>query len=200
MIIAGAGAAGKETLYGLISDRNENQIVFFDENNAISTFHFLNLQFQVINKLSEVAEHFNSDNRFLTCIGHPRIKKNITEKLIQQGGQLDQFISNAATIIDNASINKGSIVHPGCIISFNTIIGQSVSIHANTTIGHGVKIGDYAMIGPNCAIIGPSEIGRGCYIGAGVTIINGVKIGDNVIVSAGSTVKTDLPSNSTFPM
>ncbi len=200
MIIAGAGAAGKETLYGLISDRNENTIVFFDENNGMKSIHFLNSQFKVINKLSEVAKHFSTDNRFLTCIGHPRIKKKITEKLIQQGGQLDRFISSSATIIDNASIKKGTVIHPGCIISFNTIIGQSVSIHANTTIGHGIKIGDYSMIGPNCAIVGPTEIGKGCYIGAGVTIINGVKIGDNVIVNAGETVKSDLPSNSTFPM
>lgn len=41
-------------------------------------------------------------------------------------------------------------------------------------------------------------IGEGCWIGAGTIILKGVTIGDNVLISAGSLVKRDIPSNSLF--
>lgn len=40
------------------------------------------------------------------------------------------------------------------------------------------------------------EVGNNVFIGANTTILPNVKIGDNVIVSAGSVVTKDIPSNS----
>lgn len=44
--------------------------------------------------------------------------------------------------------------------------------------------------------IGCIEIGNNCFIGVNSIINSNVRIGDNVIVSAGSLVLNDIPSNS----
>ena len=198
MIITGAGAAGKEALYGLLNEQKEQDILFFDENKNIQTIWFAGKAFPVIHTPDELKKHFETDQRFITCIGHPRLKKQVTDKIQKAGGILSSFISRSAILVDNVNVNEGCVIQPGCLISFNSVLSKGVSVHANTTIGHNVSVGEYTMIGPNCSIVGPSVIGKGCYIGAGATIINGVEIGNNVIVGAGETVKENLPSNSTF--
>ena len=47
----------------------------------------------------------------------------------------------------------------------------------------------------NIVITKPVTIGKNCWITSRVIILPGVNIGDNVIVSAGSVVTKDVPSN-----
>ncbi len=79
--------------------------------------------------------------------------------------------------------------------------------------GHGVVIGETAVIGDNCTIyhqvtLGGTgheknakrhpTIGNNVLIGAGAKILGPVTIGDNSMIGAGSIVLSDVPANSTF--
>ena len=79
--------------------------------------------------------------------------------------------------------------------------------------GHGIVIGETAVIGDNCTIYHQVTLGgngreRNCkrhptignnvLIGAGAKILGPVNIGDNALIGAGSVVVDDVPANSTF--
>lgn len=88
--------------------------------------------------------------------------------------------------------------------------GCSINCRANVTVGDNCIFGENVLVydhdhcfdcnsglkeGYVCRKI---VIGEGCWIGAGTIILKGVTIGDNVLISAGSLVKRDIPSNSLF--
>lgn len=88
--------------------------------------------------------------------------------------------------------------------------GCSINCRANVTVGDNCIFGENVLVYDhdhhfNCGIglkegyaLGAVKIGKGCWIGAGTIILKGVTIGDNVLISAGSLVKKDIPSNSLF--
>ena len=97
----------------------------------------------------------------------------------------------------------GIEIHPGAKIGEGLFIDH----------GHGVVIGETAVIGDNCTIyhqvtLGGTghekhskrhpTIGNNVLIGAGAKILGPVTIGDNAMIGAGSVVLSDVPANSTF--
>ena len=92
-------------------------------------------------------------------------------------------------------------------------IAQFCAIHGNG----GVKIGDYLMMGHGALILAGNHnydatsrlpflfqgsttkgitIGSNVWLGASVIVLDGASIGDNVVISAGTTVRGKVPSNS----
>lgn len=97
----------------------------------------------------------------------------------------------------------GIEIHPGAKIGEGLFIDH----------GHGVVIGETAVIGDNCTIyhqvtLGGTgheknakrhpTIGNNVLIGAGAKILGPVTVGDNAMIGAGSIVLSDVPENSTF--
>ena len=97
----------------------------------------------------------------------------------------------------------GIEIHPGAKIGEGLFIDH----------GHGVVIGETAVIGDNCTIyhqvtLGGTghekhskrhpTIGNNVLIGAGAKILGPVTVGDNAMIGAGSVVLCDVPANSTF--
>ncbi len=96
----------------------------------------------------------------------------------------------------------GIEIHPGARIGEGLFIDH----------GHGVVIGETAVIGDNCTIyhqvtLGGTghqkhskrhpTVGNNVLIGAGAKILGPVTIGDNAMIGAGSVVLDDVPENST---
>ena len=102
-----------------------------------------------------------------------------------------------------AKFFTGIEIHPGAKIGEGLFIDH----------GHGVVIGETAVIGDNCTIyhqvtLGGTghekhakrhpTIGNNVLIGAGAKILGPVTVGDNAMIGAGSVVLCDVPANSTF--
>jgi acetyltransferase-like isoleucine patch superfamily enzyme len=109
-----------------------------------------------------------------------------------------------------------------CISSANFLLSGSLSIGADTWIGHEVlviggdapvSIGANCDIGPRVTFVSgtheikpegphvagngyslPITIENGCWIGASATILGGTHIGEKSIIAAGSLVKGNFPS------
>ncbi|MFX2609533.1 serine acetyltransferase [Enterobacter mori] len=91
-----------------------------------------------------------------------------------------------------AHIGPGMVIshHHGIVINGSAVIGHSLRIRQNTTIGitgaHVNKEPIFIIIGNNVSI------------GAGSCIIaDKIRIGDNVVIGAMSFVNEDIPSNTT---
>jgi serine O-acetyltransferase len=96
----------------------------------------------------------------------------------------------------------GIEIHPGARIGDELFIDH----------GHGVVIGETAVVGNNCTIyhqvtLGGTgrikhckrhpTIGDNVLIGAGSKILGPVKVGDNAMIGAGSVVVDDVPAGTT---
>ncbi|MBR5786679.1 MAG: serine acetyltransferase, partial [Clostridia bacterium] len=96
----------------------------------------------------------------------------------------------------------GIEIHPGAQIGDGLFIDH----------GHGVVIGETAVIGNNCTIyhqvtLGGTgrqkhskrhpTVGDNVLIGAGAKVLGPVTIGNNAMIGAGSIVLDDVPENST---
>ena len=104
-------------------------------------------------------------------------------------------------------------------IAKDLVLGEYSYIGPNAYIPPLVVIGDYFMCGSDLLVIGgdhvfddcaqpmifsgrdeqlPTRIGHDVWIGSRVIIMRGVSIGNGVVVSAGSVVVNDIPSNSIY--
>ncbi len=108
----------------------------------------------------------------------------------------------ARWISQRCSRKTGIEIHPGAKIGNGLFIDH----------GHGIVIGETAVIGDNCTIyhqvtLGGTgvkrhekrhpTIGNNVLIGAGAKILGPITIGDNSMVGAGAVVLSDVPPNST---
>lgn len=195
MIIAGAGSAGKETLEIYLST-GKKDIVLYDDNPVKNAELFDG--HKIICTESELITEIKKNPLFCVAIGNPRRRKKLFDRILALGGVPANIMNTNLFYCISDIPQNGTIIQPGVNISYGLEIGQSCIIHANSTIGHKVKIGNFVNINPLCSVIGPCEIGDFSYIGARSVILPNCKIGRNVIISAGSVVDRDLADYETF--
>lgn len=114
---------------------------------------------------------------------------------------LKKHFYRARRISQKAARKTGIEIHPGATIGEGLFIDH----------GHGVVIGETAILGDNVTLYqgvtlggtGKEQgkrhptIGDNVLIGAGAKILGSFTIGDNCKIGAGSVVLKDVPSNST---
>lgn len=138
---------------------------------------------------------------YISCIDSGAIIKNINGKLIFKG----KFVSRRNLSIN---VNNGTL-----IIGKDVFFNQGVSINCQGRI----SIGDYTILGEDVKMydhnhrfaldsltkdldfkIKDIRIGNNVWLGSNVVVLSGVTIGDNSVVSAGSVVRENIPSNMIF--
>lgn len=194
MIIVGAGSAGKETS-GILMQQSTDDIFFFDINKNCSKLIWG--KYPVISSEEKLNAILKLNPEFCVAIGNPRMRKKMFDLLMKMGGVPKNIISQNSSSLSKIHENA-SIFQMGVILSYQIEVGKSCLIHANSVIGHKVKIGDFVNISPLCSIVGPSEIGNEVFIGTSSIILAGIKIGNNALIPAGSVVNRDLKEFETF--
>jgi len=112
---------------------------------------------------------------------HPRIDASV-------------FVSEAAYVVGDVTIGKGSSVWPGAVIRGDVCairIGANTHVEDNSTVHHGpdgVDIGDNVTIGHN-VVVHCRRIGDSTLVGNGATLLDGAEIGSNCVVAAGAVVR-----------
>jgi UDP-3-O-[3-hydroxymyristoyl] glucosamine N-acyltransferase len=84
-----------------------------------------------------------------------------------------------------SGIDSTAFVHP------LATIGNNVTLGRNTVISENCKIGDNTIIYHNSVVLNDTIIGSNCLIYPNVTITNGHVIGNNVIMHSGTVVGSD---------
>ncbi len=108
------------------------------------------------------------------------------------------------SVVGDAHIGSGTIIHPQVVIADGVEIGEGVEIFPGAFIGkepngagalarpisfqRSVNIGDNCSIGPNAVIYYDVEIGDATLIGDGASIREQCRIGDHCIISRCVTV------------
>jgi sugar O-acyltransferase (sialic acid O-acetyltransferase NeuD family) len=95
------------------------------------------------------------------------------------------------------NIGHGCLLPEGCVIGFDTVLGNYVNLRMGAIVSHNVMAGDFVFIGPGATIGSGVVLKKNCFIGAGVTIMLNRTVGEYSIVGAGSVVTKDVPDRVT---
>jgi len=125
-------------------------------------------------------------------VGNPEIKRIMAEEIQLPGMPYVSSYAHIADVTDMTEIGEGSIVAPGCALTFDIHVGKFCTISPNTTIGHNTLIGDYSNISASCGIAGNVTIGKGCSVGMRTTIKQQISICDNTTIGMGAVVTKDI--------
>ncbi len=196
VVIVGAGGLGRGVLE-LFRDMNavckEWDILGFIDDTVSLQGKEIN-KMRVLGGLDWLIDNKN-DVGCVVAVGDPQSKKMIVEKLEQNNIKFYNAIHPSVIRSEFVTFGKGVIVTAGVILNVNTLIGDHVCIHFNSTIGHDAVLEEYCSVMPNATISGNDIIGKCSYIGAGATIIEKIKIGGNSTIGAGAVVINDIPDN-----
>jgi UDP-3-O-[3-hydroxymyristoyl] glucosamine N-acyltransferase len=93
-------------------------------------------------------------------------------------------IGNEVTIHANTVIDRGRWR--------DTVIGDGSKIDANVFVAHNVHVGARCLIIAGTSIGGSCNIGDDCWLGIGCTIRDNINIADRTIIGAGAVVVKDI--------
>lgn len=164
-------------------------VCFIDDNEAV---HGSILNGIPVMGLEEARSRF-PEACVVGGVGSPRTRQHLMEKAAALGFGFATVIHPRVERSQWIEIGIGTVICAGSILTTNIVIGRHVQINLNCTIGHDVKIGDYATLAPGVHVSGCVHIGKRVYIGTGAVIINGTQdtpivIGDDVVIGAGACV------------
>ncbi len=121
---------------------------------------------------ADIDEIINVDNRILLARASGLLRKNINEKLLEQGVTI---IDPENTYIDESvRIGVDTIIYPNTVIKGDTVIGENAIISANCEISDSM-IGDNAEI--KHSVITNAEVGSGTTVGPYAQLRPGAKLG-----------------------
>lgn len=97
-----------------------------------------------------------------------------------------------ASIGTACSLERGSVIAQGAILTTNVRIGRHTHVNIGATISHDCDIDSFVTICPGVTLTGNVRIDSGSFIGAGATVLPGVHIGADAVVGAGAVVTADV--------
>ncbi|MCI0349786.1 MAG: acetyltransferase, partial [Acidobacteriales bacterium] len=119
-------------------------------------------------------------------IGDTTPRRQLYEKLCQQGFELVNAIHPQAIVARSAQMGQGATIMAGCILNPGVWLGVNVVVNTGSVVEHDCQIGDHVFIGPGVRLGGSVEIEVGAHIGIGATILQNIRIGEKAIVGAGA--------------
>jgi sugar O-acyltransferase (sialic acid O-acetyltransferase NeuD family) len=201
--IYGAGGFGREVVWlaQSIAERGTRSRVacFIDDNPAV-----VGTVFNDIRVLSLAEAHRRYPNaKIVSGIGVPRLRQITMEKAADLGFSFAVLIHPRVEMSKWIEIGPGTVICAGNVMTTNIVLGRHVQLNLDCTVGHDVRMADYATLAPGVHVSGYVHIGRRAYIGTGATIINGTKdepieIGDEAVIGAGACVVRSVPAGETW--
>jgi sugar O-acyltransferase (sialic acid O-acetyltransferase NeuD family) len=145
--------------------------------------------------VSEVGEPV-----FVVAVGSPGLRQRIAAEAEAAGLRAAPPLVHPTVDLDleRVSIGDGTVVCPRCTLTTDIEIGRHAQINLHCTVGHDVRLGDYATLAPGVHISGRVSVGRGAYFGTGAVTIDGTRdkplvVGEDAVVGAGAVVTKEVP-------
>ena len=135
---------------------------------------------------------------FITGVGDNKIRKKVSEKILERKEKLLSVIHPSASISSKVNLGAGIFIARNVSVSPLADIGSFSILNTGCIVEHECKIGTAAHIAPGAVLAGNVQVGELSFIGANAVIRQGIIIGSNVMVGAGSVVINNIPDNETW--
>jgi len=200
--IYGGGGFARETAWLVQScnrDAERYEVVcFIDDNEAL---HGHRLNDIPVMSLENARQRFPAA-RVVGGIGSPRAREITMRQAAEAGFEFETIIHPNVERSEWIDYGEGTVICAGSIVTTNIVLGRHVQINLDCTIGHDVRMADFATLAPGVHVSGWVFIGKRAYIGTGAVIINGTQdapmiIEDDAVVGAGACVTKRVPAGLT---
>ena len=199
-VIVGAGGFGREVYVwlkdwiGLSASPAEYQIIGFLDDAPAALERFPDMP-PIICSI-DVYEH-QEDVVLVCAIADPKIKRIVSDKLLEKGAQFFSLIHPTAIVGTRVVIGEGVVICPNTILSTDLEIGNFVTINSATTIGHDTSVGSYSTISGHCDVTGGVQLAEGVFMGSHAVVAPKVTVGAYAVIGASSVVIRKVASGST---
>jgi sugar O-acyltransferase (sialic acid O-acetyltransferase NeuD family) len=141
---------------------------------------------------------------YLVAVGDPKLRERLAGQAEAVGLRVAPPLVHPSVEYarEYVRVGDGTVICRGCTLTTDIDVGRHVQINLHCTVGHDVRLGDYATLAPGVHISGKVDIGRGAYFGTGAVTVDGgyddpLAIGAHAIVGAGAVVTRDVPAAAT---
>ncbi len=192
LYLLGAGGMARECLDILTVTGREGEVAGLVEEN--SKRRGSTCQGHPILDLRDLPERLNG-LRFVCAIGSVA-RKQLVERILAAGGELERLIDPRATVSPKATIGPGAIILSGAVVSNSVTLGKNVILNYHASVSHDSTIGDFSTVCPGARIGGYSKLGSQCWIGIGATIKDRTEVGSRAFIGAGACVVEAVPGET----
>ncbi len=195
--VYGAGGFGREVAWlaetSKIDGKGVEVVCYIDDDETINGSILNDIE---VLSLSGAKRKY-PDASVVSGIGVPKIREITMQKAAAAGFGFVSLVHAQTEMSKWIEMGEGTVICVGNILTTNITLGKHVQINLDCTIGHDVKMDDYATLAPGVHVSGCVHIGKRAYIGTGAVISNGTQdkplvIGDDVIVGAGCCVTKSI--------
>ena len=195
--VYGAGGFGREVAWlaetSKIDGKGVEVVCYIDDDETINGSILNDIE---VLSLSGAKRKY-PDASVVSGIGVPKIREITMQKAAAAGFGFVSLVHAQTEMSKWIEMGEGTVICVGNILTTNITLGKHVQINLDCTIGHDVKMDDYATLAPGVHVSGCVHIGKRAYIGTGAVISNGTQdkplvIGDDVIVGAGACVTKSI--------
>lgn len=195
--LIGASGLAKDLIDIFRYENYIREVALFDNISDIQEKKLYNTH-DIITSIEELQKRFKEVSPFfITAIGSPRKRKEISQQLEAIGGYNFSYICSQSLVSQYSTISeRGVIIQMSCQISSDVVIEDGVFLNVRCMIGHDVKIGKYTTLSPDVKLLGNAVIGENCVLATGVTVMPNVTIGNNVKIGMNKLVTEDVPDGT----
>jgi sugar O-acyltransferase (sialic acid O-acetyltransferase NeuD family) len=135
-----------------------------------------------------------ADYTFFVCLGYRNLKTRMEIIHVLKGMQrkVPSVIHSTVYRANDAQVEDGAFVFPGCLLDKQTIIGAGSILHNGVIVSHNTAIGQCCYLSPRVTLAGNVSVGNNTFLGVGTIVSNNISIGSECVVGAGSVVTKDL--------
>lgn len=130
------------------------------------------------------------------CVGSPKVRAAMYTRFSGMGYVFATACHPDATLFAE-QIGPGCVVFPGARLAVGCRLGEDVVVSFNATVGHDTVIGAHSVIAPGVQLSGRIVCGKRAVFGIGSSVLQRRRIGDDAVISAGSSVWTDVSAGCT---
>lgn len=135
-----------------------------------------------------------SGMNFALSMGDNDIRENLFNQISSRGGAFPSLIHPTCIVSSYSTIGEGCQLHAYCCIEPNSRIGNNSWINSQSLICHNTSIGNNSFIAAQSTVGAYITIGSSVFVGLSSVLISAkVKnIGTKAVIGAGAVVNRDV--------
>ena len=197
LVVIGTGGLGRETLWALqagveAAGRRREVLGFLtchgdQHGTEVCGLPVLGAEEWVIGR---------SDVAAVCCIGDPRARRRLVERLADEGVEFASAIHPTAAMSEHVEMGPGCIVGARAVLTSQVRLGRNAVIGVGAVVSHDCRIDDFGTLAPGALLAGHVRVECGAELGVGAVVRPGQIVGRGARVGAGSAVVDDVEANT----
>lgn len=144
------------------------------------------------------GHRISGDERYMIAIADPTVRREVAERLLEQGARFASFVHPFALVSESATIGEGVVIAPNVTVGPNVIVGDFSFLNSRCSLGHDTVLGRYNTISPNVAFSGFTVVGDENLFGVNSATVPRVKIGSGNKIAPGMVLDRDVGDANTI--